>query len=133
MNDSRAVDWRSTVITAGLHSTIQVIGLGLAMLAWRRSPGWESGQWFLYFTSLTLVAPALGRVVARTVLRLDHPLQVWRTWAVSFFTLVVLLFGEGMSEARVSPSVVLATMAGVAFFGGLASSWPTQQTKERAR
>ena len=127
MNDSRVVSWHSTVMTAGLHSIIQVSALGLAMLAWRRSPGWESGQWFLYFTSLTLVAPALGRALARTVLRLNHPLQVWRAWAVSFFTLVVLLFGEGFSEARVSPAVVLAIMGGVAFFGGLASSWPAKQ------
>jgi len=128
MNDSPAVSWHSTVVTAGLHSIVQVIALGLAMLAWRRSPGWESGQWFLYFTSLTLITPALGRAVARSVLRLDHPLQVRRAWAVSFFTLVVLLFGEGFSEAHVSPAVVLAIMGGVAFFGGLASSWPAKQT-----
>jgi len=128
MNDSPAVSWHSTVVTAGLHSIVQVIALGLAMLAWRRSPGWESGQWFLYFTSLTLITPALGRAVARSVLRLDHPLQVRRAWAESFFTLVVLLFGEGFSEAHVSPAVVLAIMGGVAFFGGLASSWPAKQT-----
>ena len=104
-----------------------MIALGVAMLAWRSSPGWESGQLFLYFTSLTLIAPALGRVVARRLLRLHHPLRLRRAWAVSFFTLVVLLFGEGFSEASVSPAVVLAIMAGVALFGGLASSWPAKQ------
>jgi hypothetical protein len=126
MSSPRAASGRSTVITAALHAVIQVVALGLAMLAWRRSPGWTSGQWFLYFTSLTLITPAIGRLVARSVLRLDHPLQVWRAWAVSLFTLVVLLFGEGLSEAGVSRAVVLTIMGGLAFFGGLASSWPAK-------
>jgi hypothetical protein len=129
MNSERAVSWRSTVITAGVHSVVQMTGLALAMLAWRGSPGWTSGEWFLYCATLAVVTPVLGRVLARAVLRLDHPLQAWRVWAVGVLSAAILVFGEGFAEARVAPQVVLGLMGTVAFFGGLASSWPAKESR----
>jgi hypothetical protein len=118
------VAWRSTMFTALLHSACQAAGFGVAMLAWRRSPGWSTGQWLGYFVVLTLACPIGARGLAKVLLHLPGRLQPWRVWAVSTFTLVVLLFTEGFAEAGGDPVTVLAIMAGVTFFGGLASSWP---------
>lgn len=114
--------WRVRVMSGLVHGLIQTLGLAIAMLAWRRSPGWEPGQVVLYFLSLVVLAPAVGRVLARRLLHLRGLPQVWRAWPVSLATLLVLLIGHGFEDVGLGSAAPLITVGILAFGAGFASS-----------
>jgi len=124
--------WRRRITAGGVHSVLQTLVLALAILAWRRSPGWVPGQVVLYFAALVILAPVVGRVLARKLLRAKGPLRLWRAWPVGLATLLVLLFGHGFEDAGLGPAAPLVTLGVLAFGAGVASSWTAVSAEAEA-
>jgi hypothetical protein len=115
--------WQGRIVGGVVHGTLQTAALALAVLLWRRSPGWSASQVVLYFASLVLIAPVVGRALAHRLLRIRGPLQLWRAWPVGVAALLVLLVGHGFEDAGLGPAAPLISLGVLAFVAGVASFW----------
>ncbi len=121
--NSRSIDWRATTITAALHGGVQLAGLGCALLI-AYSISWQSPAALAALVGVVFLLPLSTRVLARAILGLPHPLELWRAWAVILFCFIVAVSGEGFAEAGLGPWHWAAAMGIAGLFGGMASSWP---------
>ena len=118
------VTWKCRLMHGAAQSLLQVFALAVAMLAWRDSPGWSAGQVTLYFATLTIFAPACGRLLAHKLLHEEGAVAVWRAWPVSVVALFVLVFGHGFEDAGLHPAAPLLVLGTLAFVAGMGASSP---------